>query len=349
MRTEGQKARRGGRGGRPAGGMRRHERVEGGGGAGVTRHQVRAAGTLLECLERMFPGAAHRTLRQFLAHHRVRVNRAPAQIEKMLLRPGDVVEVGPPGPRRAVPQGIAILHEDRDIIVIAKREDLLTMATPKERDRTAYAILFDTVRHQRAGDRVFIVHRIDRRTSGVLVFARSEAAKQKLQEQFRAQTVDRKYLAIVEGTLQPPRGTFQSYLVEDAHLRVRATTDKTRGKLAVTHYRVLRHGPRHSVLEVTLGTGRKGQIRVHLADAGHPIVGDREYGSGTNPLRRLGLHAHRLAFTHPGTGRRVTFEAPIPAVFRRFLAAGDSAARSEEGGVGPRRRAGGGAGGEGPI
>lgn len=285
----------------------------------MTRHQVRASVTLLACLERMFPGAAHRTLRQFLAHHRVRVNRAPARIEKMPLRPGDIVEVGPPGPRLAVPEGIAILHEDRDILVIDKRENLLTIATSTERERTAYAILFDYVRLQRAQDRVFIVHRIDRRTSGVLVFAKSEAAKQKLQDQFRAQTVERKYLAIVEGAVDVPQGTFQSYLVEDAHLRVRSITEPTKGKLAITHYKVLRRGPRHSALEVTLGTGRKGQIRVHLADAGHPIVGDREYGSATNPLKRLGLHAHRLAFTHPGTGRRAAFEAPLPPAFRRFL------------------------------
>jgi len=349
MRPEGRAAMRGGRRPRRAAGTTGRDRAGGGGGPGVTRHQVRAHVTLLECLERMFPGAAHRTLRQFLAHHRVRVNRAPAHIEKMPLRPGDVVEVGPPGPRLAVPQGITILHEDRDIVVIAKRENLLTMATPKERDRTAYAILFDYVRRQRAGDRVFIVHRIDRRTSGVLVFARSEAAKQTLQDQFRAQTVDRKYLAIVEGAVARPRGTFESYLVEDAHLRVRATTDQSKGKLAITHYRVLRSGPRHSVLEVTLASGRKGQIRVHLADAGHPIVGDREYGSATNPLKRLGLHAHRLTFTHPGTGQRVTFEAPVPAAFRRCLAGAARGAGSRDVGAAPWRREGAGGEGEGRI
>jgi 23S rRNA pseudouridine1911/1915/1917 synthase len=270
----------------------------------------------------------------------------------MAVGPGDVVEVGPPGPRLPVPQGITILHEDRDIIVIDKRENLLTMATPTERDRTAYAVLFDYVRRQDKRARVFIVHRIDRRTSGILVFARSEEAKRKLQEQFRAQTAERAYLAIVEGAVEPAQGTFQSYVMEDAHLRARPTTDRARGRLAITHYRVVGRGGRHSVLEVRLGTGRKGQIRLHLAEAGHPIVGDPEYGSTTNPLKRLGLHAHRLTFTHPGTGRRVTFEAPVPAPFRRFLggnAPGDASgpAGSDEEGPRSRGRAGPGGGGDG--
>lgn len=285
----------------------------------MTRHAVRSAATLLECLQGMFPGAANRTLRQFLQHRRVRVNRVAARLEKMPLKPGDLVEVAPPAPCLRVPEGIAVLYEDDDIIVIAKREKLLTVATAKERDQTAYAMLFDYVRQKDKTNRVFIVHRIDRPTSGVLVFAKSEPAKQKLQDQFRAGRVQREYLAIVEGQVAPPRGTFESYLVEDAHLRVRSTTGRAKGRLAITHYKVLRQDGCYSALEVTLGTGRKGQIRAQLAEAGHPIAGDREYGATTSPLKRLGLHAHRLAFTHPRTGRPVAFEAPIPPAFRRFL------------------------------
>lgn len=285
----------------------------------MTRQRAATAGTLLECLAGMFPGAARRTLRQFLAQGRVRVNQAAARLEKMPLKPGDLVEVGPPGGQLRAREGLAVLYEDRDLIVVDKREHLLTIATAKERERTAYAILLHYVLRQGRGNRIFVVHRIDRRTSGVLVFARSEAAKHKLQDQFRAQTVERKYVAVVEGAMKQAMGTLESYLLEDAHLRVRSTPDRRRGKRAVTHFRVLRRGPRYSILEVTLGTGRKAQIRVHLAEAGHPVVGDREHGSTTNPLKRLGLHAHRLAFTHPSTGRRVSFEAPLPAPFRRFL------------------------------
>jgi 23S rRNA pseudouridine1911/1915/1917 synthase len=302
----------------------------------VTRQTVRAPGTVLDSLAAMFPDAARRTLRQFLAHQRVRVNGAPARREKQPLRPGDVVEVGPPVRRAHLPEGITILYEDRDLIVVDKWVDLLTIATTNERERTAYALVTDYVRRERTAERVYIVHRIDRPTSGVLVFAKSEAAKAALQDQFRTRTAERTYLAIVEGAVDAPRGTLTSYLVEDRHLRVQSTPDPARGKLAVTHFRVLRRAGRHTVLEVTLETGRKGQIRVHLAEAGHPVVGDREHGSTTNPLKRLGLHAHRLAINHPDTGRRVAFEAPIPRGFLRFLAGDAPAARPQAAAPPPR-------------
>lgn len=289
------------------------------------RHQVRAAGTLLECLERLVPGAARRTLRQFLARGRVRVNGTPARAAKHAVAPGDVVEVGPPAPRLPAGAGLTILHEDADILVVNKRENLLTIATARERERTAYAILADYVRQEACGNRIFIVHRLDRPTSGVLVLARSQRAKRALQDQFRARTADRRYVAVVEKAVDPPRGILESYLVEDAHRRVRSTSDRTRGKLAVTRYRVLRQHPRYPVLEIELETGRKGQIRAQLAEAGHPIVGDRDYGAATDPMKRLGLHAWRLAFTHPGTGRPVAFEAPLPPPFRRFLFPGPPA------------------------
>ncbi len=168
----------------------------------------------------------------------------------------------------------------------------------------------------RGGGRIFVVHRLDRETSGLLVFARSLAVKQALQAQFRGRTPERVYVARVEGVVRGPEGTLTGSLVEDRALRVRLARDGGRGKEAITRYRVLERARGATVLELVLVTGRRGQLRAQLAAFGHPIVGDRAYGSRRDPLRRVCLHATRLGFVHP-SGRRVVFESPPPAGFRR--------------------------------
>jgi 23S rRNA pseudouridine1911/1915/1917 synthase len=162
---------------------------------------------------------------------------------------------------------------------------------------------------------VFVVHRLDRLASGLLVFATSPAAKRHLQEQFAAHTVERTYLAVVEGQVARPEGTITSRLLDDAPGPVRVTHDPRRGRAAVTHWRVRRPGPQHTLLEIRLETGRRNQIRVHLAALGHPIAGDTAYGARTDPFGRLALHAHRLGFDHPRTGLRLRFVSAAPAVF----------------------------------
>jgi len=168
----------------------------------------------------------------------------------------------------------------------------------------------------RSGGRVFVVHRLDRETSGLLVFARAGGVKDTLQEQFKARTPERVYVARVEGVVRPDAGTLQSRLVEDRSLRVRPTRDRRRGKAAISRYRVLERYRDATLVEIQLQTGRRGQIRAQLAALGHPIVGDREYGSRHDPLRRVCLHATRLGFYHPD-GRHVVFDSPPPASFRR--------------------------------
>jgi len=162
------------------------------------------------------------------------------------------------------------------------------------------------------------VHRLDRAASGLLVFARSAAGKERLQAQFASHAVERTYLALVEGCPEPPSGTVRSRLLDDAPGRVRETRDPGRGRPAVTHWRVVRAGARHALLEVRLETGRRNQIRVHLAGIGHPIAGDAAYGACTDPLRRLALHAHVLGFDHPRTGARVRFVSPPPRGFAKL-------------------------------
>lgn len=220
---------------------------------------------------------------------------------------------------RRLPKGLEILHEDRDLLVVDKPAGLLTVATDNQGLRTAYHALTDYVRKgaTRSRKRIFIVHRLDRDTSGILVFARSERAKRSLQEQWH--DVEKKYLAIVHGRCAEPSGKISSYLAENRARRVYSTTDASRGKLSHTAYRVLEARDPLSLIEVDLLTGRKNQIRVHLADLGHPVVGDRKYGREQDGHRRLGLHARFLAFAHPFDGRRVALEARVPVFFRKLF------------------------------
>lgn len=216
-------------------------------------------------------------------------------------------------------RGLAILHEDDALLVIAKPAGLLTVATAGERARTAYWMLTDHVRRgaPRSRHRVFIVHRLDRETSGLLVFAKSEPVKRALQDGWEA--VEKHYLAVVHGRVGPEADTITSYLAENQAHGVYATGDRIRGKLARTAYRVLRRTAKFTLLELDLLTGRKHQIRVHLADLGHPVVGDRRYGPPDKARREMALHAFRLAFTHPLTGERLRFETPPPPCFARLI------------------------------
>lgn len=218
------------------------------------------------------------------------------------------------GPRRR-PGGLAILYEDRDLLAIDKPAGLLTVATEKTRERTAYWMATDYVRKGFAGSRhrVFIVHRLDRDTSGVLVFAKTPEAKAYLQAHW--DQVEKTYVAVAHGLFSEPEGTISSYLAENRAQVVYSTPDPARGKLSHTAYRVVGEAEGLSLLEIRLLTGRKNQIRVHLADRGHPVVGDVKYGRPADGHKRLALHARKLTLKHPSTGQRLTFEAPAPPHF----------------------------------
>lgn len=220
-----------------------------------------------------------------------------------------------PGSKKHLPMGMEILFEDRDVIVIAKAAGLLTIATDGERERTAHAALTDYVRkgNPKSPHRVFIVHRLDRDTSGLLVFARSEEAKHRLQEAWPE--VEKTYLAVVEGAPPLEEDTISSHLAENAAGKVYQTRDPEAGKLSHTRYRIRERRGERTVLEVSLLTGRKNQIRVHLAGIGCPIVGDAKYGNADRKSKRLALHSWRLAFPHPWDGRRMEFETPPPSSF----------------------------------
>ena len=207
---------------------------------------------------------------------------------------------------------VEILHEDDSLVVVDKPAGLLTMATESEREKTAYAFLRKRANSKRPREKIFIVHRLDREASGLLVFAKTIKAKDYLQSQFKDHSAGRVYTALVEGRVTPDAFTIRTFLEENRVYRVYSTSKPGTGKQAVTHVRVLKRKAKTTLVEIRLETGRKHQIRVHLAERGHPVVGDKFYGTGATKSNRLALHGARLEFRHPETGRRVTFESPSP-------------------------------------
>lgn len=274
--------------------------------------------TLLDALAALFPDSSRTTLRQMLQSGRVHVSGEVEKDAKRIVSEDETVDVGRKSVQRALPEGLTLLHEDEDVMVVLKSNGLLTVATERERENTAQAYL-NAYLKQKGEERIHVVHRLDRETSGVLVFAKNFEAREALKEQFAAHTVDRMYVAIVEGTLDPPRGTFRSNLIERRDLKMQSVAAHPDAKHAITHYRTIAEHGGYSILEITLETGRKNQIRTHLAEAGHPVIGDRMYGSEVNPIGRLGLHAKLLGFDHPTTGKRLSFTAPVPKAFRDLL------------------------------
>lgn len=233
-----------------------------------------------------------------------------------LLKPNQKVEIsGRKARREQKYAGLTILFEDPHLIVIEKQEGILSIATDRREDQTAYSILSSHVKQQSSSNKIFIVHRLDRETSGVMVFAKSEKIQKLLQETWGPTTKERTYLAVVGGVLAEPSGTIISYLNESKALIVYSSQNPNQGQKAITHYETIQSNKQFSLLKVNLETGRKNQIRVHMQDLGHSVVGDKKYGSNLNPIGRLGLHAWILGFTHPITKEKLRFETKVPPKF----------------------------------
>jgi 23S rRNA pseudouridine1911/1915/1917 synthase len=214
-----------------------------------------------------------------------------------------------------------IIYEDNELLAINKPTGLLSISTDKEKERTAYHMVMDYVRHNNPRNRIFVVHRLDRDTSGVLLFAKNDTIKRQLQNSWDYLVSIRGYIAIVEGKPEEQVGTIKSWLKETSSLLVYSTNDKKEGQKAITHYRVMKENDKYTLLDIRIDTGRKNQIRVHMNDIGHSIIGDKKYGAKTNPLKRLGLHAHVLEFKHPVTKKIMHFETPIPNEFMKLFRA----------------------------
>lgn len=287
---------------------------------GNTSFKVIEPTELMPFLFTQFPDQGRNSVKSLLAHHQVSVDGEVVTQYNYPLKVGQQVSVQ----RGIVRQGsqtqkLEILFEDPHLIVIAKQAGLLSIATAQEKEKTAYSILSDHVKANDPKQRIFIVHRLDRDTSGVMLFAKSEKVKQRLQADWKGAVQERTYIVIVEGRVTPPEGTITSWLKESKTLTMFSSPTPNGGQKAVTHYRVLKMSKDYSMLEVKLDTGRKNQIRVHMQSMGHSVVGDKKYGNSQDPIRRLGLHAKVLAFRHPITGKELRFKCEIPREFQKLF------------------------------
>ncbi|NJD56611.1 MAG: RluA family pseudouridine synthase [Nitrospirae bacterium] len=278
--------------------------------------RVRSAGAVMDFLLGL--GYTKTKVKQLLKHRAITVNGRTVTRPDHRLSVNDsiLLDAKPkPGAEILEVSGMGIVYEDDAVIVINKPSGLLTIATEKEKKETAYYLLnaYFKERDPSRPDRIFIVHRLDRETSGLIVFAKDEAAKHRLQKDWN--DAEKKYYAVVEGVPKDPEGRIESYLSETAAFKVYSEPEGEESKRAVTRYRVLKAGKGLALLDVVLETGKKHQIRVQLSDIGCPVVGDKKYGAGTNPIRRITLHAYSLSFAHPVSGKRMHFSTPLPKAF----------------------------------
>lgn len=260
------------------------------------------------------------SVKELLKHNQVAVNGTPVSQFNHQLNPGDQVKINFTREWRVFyHRRLKLVYEDDDIIVVNKGYGLLSMGTDKIKDGTAYSILREYVKWSDPRNKLFIVHRLDRDTSGLMMFAKNEEAKNTMQHNWNNMVLNRKYLAVVEGTPDQAEGVIKSYLAENAEHEVYSTPDPKLGQLAVTRYKTLASKNGYTMLEVELDTGRKNQIRVHMKEMGHPIAGDRRYGAKSSPIHRLALHAQTLRFAHPVTRKEMNFETPVPSGFTKMV------------------------------
>ncbi len=291
-------------------------------------------------------GMARSSVKQLLGQRRVKVGNAVQTRHDFMLKQGDVVTVASGrGNSQLTHPKLKIVYEDDDLIVVNKQPGLLTVAaTPGSSETTAYSILRAYVKRQNARAGVYVVHRLDRETSGLLVFARSQELQQYMRTYWRDLVTERTYIALAEGVIEPREGKITTWLTEDKrNAVVYSSPVDDGGDIAITNYKVLKTSVErqktkdsfyfeqsglstlseavYSLVELHLETGRTNQIRVHLASKGCPVVGDRKYGHGneSSPIDRLCLHAKVLAFIHPVTEKTVRFESPVPKEFNKLV------------------------------
>ena len=213
---------------------------------------------------------------------------------------------------------LKIVYEDAYLIVVEKKEGLLSVATEHQKERTAQHILSGIVKRTHRNNRVFVVHRLDRETSGLMMYAKDEKTQHTLRDNWHDIVVDRRYVSIQMGEMERDQAQIRTWLT-DRKLYVSSSNYDDGGKLSITHYKTIKRANGFSMMELELETGRKNQIRVHMSELGHPVVGDQRYGCEIDPLGRLALHAFKLCFYHPVTGELMEFETPYPASFRNLM------------------------------
>jgi 23S rRNA pseudouridine1911/1915/1917 synthase len=285
-----------------------------------TRLLVSEPYELMQFLQDKLPSKGRNNIKSLLSHRQVIVDNQVITQYNHPLHTGQEVVINWSLVRdEETIRGLKIIYEDPEIIVIDKPAGILSIASDKEKNNTAYHQLTDYVRINNPDNRIFIVHRLDRDTSGVMLFAKNEEVKHLLQDSWKELVVDRAYIAVVEGYVKENKDTVRSWLLQTKTQMMYSSSKPGDGLEAITHYKMLQANAKYSLLEIRLETGRKNQIRVHMKDIGHSIIGDKKYGATTNPIARLGLHAHILAFKHPVTGELMRFETEVPKIFSRLF------------------------------
>lgn len=284
----------------------------------LTFKVVEPAQLIAFIMEKMH-GVSRNRAKALISNRVVLVNNAITTHPLAELKPGDVVQLDRSKHKKSFHcKELDIVFEDPYLFIIDKHPGLLSMSN-NSRQQTVQTVLNRYLEKGGGRNTSHLVHRLDRDTSGLMVYAKDVQTQQSLINSWQQLVTDRRYLALVKGEFQQARGRIQSWLTEDKKFITHSSPVDNGGKYAVTHYNVLASYNGYSLVECELETGRKNQIRVHMADLGHPVVGDRKYGSDEDPMRRLGLHAYMLCFTHPVTGKHLRFETPVPFCFEKLL------------------------------
>lgn len=288
------------------------------GKTGTLTFQVDQPSRLLDFLLLNVRGKSRNNIKSFLSHGEVMVDGMVERQFDYCLQPGQKISIIKSSVRgKSNEQLPDIIYEDDDFIVINKPAGLISVATDKERINTAYKMVLRYVRLKGLKNRVFVVHRLDRDTSGVLAFAKNKKIKDALQDKWSELAIERGYIAVVEGQLKDKSGTVKSWLRQTKTLLMYSSNTPGDGLEAITEYKVSKENKDYSLLEIQLKTGRKNQVRVHMKDLGHCVVGDKKYGAMTNPLNRLGLHACQLTLRHPFSNQVLSFNAQTPDCFNK--------------------------------
>lgn len=285
----------------------------------IKEFKVKEQVELLAFLLEKYPSLSRNNVKNILSNHQVAVNGAPVSQYNLLLAKEDVVIVSKRRISKKERHDLPIIYEDNELIVINKPSGLLTIPSDREKGRTAYRMVNDYVQQKDKHNRVFVVHRLDEDTSGVLVFAKNPKIMSVLKNNWSDIVRSRGYYAVVEGKMPKKEDTLIDYLAENSLNLMYVTPNHKVGKKCVTHYKVINSNDHYSLLKVNIDSGRKNQIRVQLGHIGHYVVGDDKYGEPSDPLKRLGLHAFELEFVHPITKKIMKFNAPIPKEFSKII------------------------------
>lgn len=280
----------------------------------IRQIEVKEECELLEFLLKTFKDQSRNSVKSLLSSHRVSIDGAPITQFNFKLFPGDVVIITKEPIKKKIRKDLPIIFENEEMIVINKPSGLLSVPSDNEKGSTAYRMVTDYVQQKDKHNRIFIVHRLDEDTSGVLMFIKNKRLCDAFQDDWNNLAKKRGYYAVVEGVLKEKQKTIKSFLVKNSQNLMYSSPDKG-GQFAVTHYKVMEENENYSLLDVNIDTGRKNQIRVHLGEMGHHVIGDDKYGKPANPINRLGLHAYELSIIHPITKKLLTFTAPMPKEF----------------------------------